>query len=735
MKKKIVFVFVFLCSILSWSQEMTQGPLMQNMAIKPVQFLKTGNTIDSSFIYQLDTISLPVFDDFSSSKFQQYAPDFNAAGISSLLFYHLLDPISNTPLSLTEVFTNQVTFKRVYDAVNSTFIDFPFSATSVKVGDLAHFPVVYQTSNLYPPYYIYDTIGVVDVSDTVWITNPAYTQDSARQFFQPVNDLSKIWADNYAYHNYRYGLNPRSLGVATFDGLNENGYPYQFGTTVTNYGDRLTSKPIDMSMLNASDSVYLSFLYQPEGLGDVPESGDSLLLEFYAPQIDQWFHIWSVNGAAVHPFKAVHVNINDPKFFHKGFKFRIRNYGGLSGALDHFHVDYVHLRSLSYYNDTIFKDFAFSYPLNSLLKTYTAVPWDHYKASSFNKMTDSLEVKVHNGSNTAENYQNGQISVLQNSAPQGMFTLPGFLLAEGQINYNPSSLFTSYHDLSNGFEYDKTLLGIQQDFEVKASASAQFPNFSQNDSTNFTQSFYNFYSYDDGSAEAAFGPTGVQARLAIRYDSYEADSLIGIAMHFVPSVVDVSQKLFLLTVWDNNNGDPGNVLYQDDAFSPRQPLYISGQNNFETYYFTNSEKVAVGTTFFVGWRQLDPDRLNLGLDRNIDHSNTIRYSVDGGNNWFTSAFPGSAMLRPIFSTQIDAVLELPNNQIEETLLIYPNPSHTSITVSVKDKQVNHLSLFNNLGQRIRNVDSNQIDLHELENGVYFVSAPEISSRIYKVIKQ
>ena len=735
MKKKIVFLFIFLSSILAWGQEMTQGPLTQNMAIKPVQILKTGNTIDSSFIYQLDTISLPIFDDFSSSKFQQYAPDYNAVGISSLLFYHLLNPSTNLPLSSAEVFTNQVTFKRVYDAVNSTFIDFPFTATSVKVGDLAHYPVVYQTSNLYPPYYIYDTIGAVDVSDTVWITNPAYTQDSARQFFQPVNDLSKIWADHYAYHNYRYGLNPRSLGVATFDGLNENGYPYQFGTTVTNYGDRLTSKPIDMSSVNASDSVYLSFLYQPEGLGDVPESGDSLLLEFYAPQIDQWFHIWSVGGSAVHPFKAVHVNISDPKFFHKGFQFRIRNYGGLSGALDHFHVDYVHLRSLSYYNDTIFKDFAFSYPLNTLLKTYTAVPWDHYKASSTNKMTDSLEVKVYNGSNTAENYQNGQISVLQNSATLGMFTLPGFLLAEGQINYNPSALFTSYHDLSNGYEYDKTLLGIQQDFEVKASASAQFPNFSQNDSTLFTQSFYNFYSYDDGSAEAAFGPTGVQARLAIRYDSYEADSLIGVSMHFVPSVVDVSQKLFLLTVWDNDNGVPGNVLYEDDAFSPRQPVYISGQNNFETYYFTNNEKVPVGTTFFVGWRQLDPNRLNLGLDRNIDHSNSIRYSVDGGNNWFTSPFPGSAMLRPIFSTQIDAVLEVPAHQVEELLVIYPNPSNATITVSVKDKQVNHLTLFNSLGQVIRNVESNQIDLQDLENGVYFVSAPEISSRTYKVIKQ
>ena len=206
-------------------------------------------------------------------------------------------------------------------------------------------------------------------------------------------------------------------------------------------------------------------------------------------------------------------------------------------------------------------------------------------------------------------------------------------------------------------------------------------------------------------------------------------------MHFVPSVVDVSQKLFLLSVWDNNNGVPGNVLYEDDAFSPRQPVYISGHNNFETYYFTNNEKVAVGTTFFVGWRQLDPNRLNLGLDRNIDHANTIRYSVDGGNNWFTSPFPGSAMLRPIFSTQIDAVLEVPTNPIEEMLVIYPNPSNTSITVSMKDKHVNHLTLFNSLGQIIRNVVSDQIDLHELENGVYFVSAPEISTRIYKVIKQ
>ena len=56
-------------------------------------------------------------------------------------------------------------------------------------------------------------------------------------------------------------------------------------------------------------------------------------------------------------------------------------------------------------------------------------------------------------------------------------------------------------------------------------------------------------------------PTGAQARLAIKYDAYESDSLVGMYIHFVPTVEDVSNKLFLLTVWDNNNGFPGNVLF------------------------------------------------------------------------------------------------------------------------------------------------------------------------------
>jgi hypothetical protein len=733
MKKSILFVFsVFVCTFL-FSQGISIGESSQNLKLTPVQIKKDLNSIDSSFIYFVDTLILPFFDDFSSNKFQEYNPNYSAPGISSQLYYRLKDAATNAIISTNSSFTNQVTFRRTYNATTSTTNDVPFSDTLLKVGNLLSYPVVYNTLSLFPPFYIYDTVGIPDVSDTIWIANPTYFQDSARQFFLPISDSSKIWLDHYAYHNYRFGVNPRSLGVVTFDGLNEQGYPYQIGTTVTNYGDKLTSKPINLGSFSASDSVYFSFLYQPQGLGDVPENGDSLLLEFYAPELSQWFHIWSVSGGATIPFKAVHVNVNDTKFFKPGFQFRFRNYGGLSGSLDHFHIDYVHLRSLSAYNDTTFKDFAFSNPINTLLKTYTSVPWDHYKASVGNKMTDSLLVNLYNGSTSAENYQNGQLTINQANLQQGLFVLPGFLLAEGQINYNPLSFLDSYHDLTTGYEYSKVLPGISQEFDVVSTVSAQFPNLYQNDSTTFKQLFSNYYSYDDGSAEAAFGPTGTQARLAIRFDTYEPDSLIGVNLSFLPSVVDVSQKLFLLTVWDNDNGQPGNVLYEDDAFSPRQPIYVNGNNNYQTYYFADTVKVPVGTTFFVGWRQLDPDRLNLGLDRNIDNHTTIRYSVDGGNNWYTAPFSGSAMLRPIFSTLIDATLQ--TNEIEDKeFTIYPNPTDGKLTVAFQDGLKAPLNVYNQLGELMISTDSHQLDLTPLNAGIYFISSPNYSTKVYKVIK-
>jgi CheY-like chemotaxis protein len=121
----------------------------------------------------------------------------------------------------------------------------------------------------------------------------------------------------------------------------------------------------------------------------------------------------------------------------------------------------------------------------------------------------------------------------------------------------------------------------------------------------------------------------------------------------VPSVVDVSNKLFLLTVWSENDDEPDQILYEDDVFNPRNPIYPTGDEQFVTYYFLDTIKVPVNTSFFVGWRQLDPERLNLGLDRNLDFSSKIKFSVNVGATWLTSPFSGTAMIRPVFSTKLD----------------------------------------------------------------------------------
>ncbi len=719
----------------SFSQVLELGPMTSNPSISfnEKTLLKTGsNSIDSTFIFSTDTLSLPFYDEFSANKFQKYLGDFSANGVTSILYYRLIDPLSSLPLSASTSLTNQQTFNRIYDASTSTFIDNNFQATSVKVGDLTSYPVQYETLPLFPPYYIYDTIGVPDISDTLWITNPDFFQDSARQFFMPINDPSKLWADDFAYHNYRFAVNPRSLGVVTFDGLDEMGFPYEIGTSITNYADKLTSKPIDLSNNLALDSIYFSFLYQAQGFGDIPEQSDSLVLEFYAKDLDQWFRVWGTNGGSVLPFKAAHIPLTENKYLKKGFQFRFRNYGSLAGSLDHFHIDYVHLRTASSHNDTLFKDFALVYPLNTLLKNYTSVPWDHYKNSLDNKMADSLKIELYNGSPTAENYQDGFLSFSLDNV-FSLFVLPGFNLAEQQINFFPREVLTSYHNLTNGNSFDKTLPGIQQSFTVKANASAQFPNDLINDSTGFFQNFTNFYSYDDGSSEAAFGPTGSQARLAVRFDAYEADSLIGVSFQFVPSVVDVSNKLFLLTVWSENDDEPDQILYEDDVFNPRNPIYPTGDEQFVTYYFLDTIKVPVNTSFFVGWRQLDPERLNLGLDRNLDFSSKIKFSVNGGATWLTSPFSGTAMIRPVFSTKLDQFIGI--NEETFDIKIFPNPT-TDIFQIILPQEDNNLEkiLLDQTGRILLKTNENQIDLSNFSAGYFFLQIPQVSQKLWKILK-
>ena len=724
MRIQIALLFFFMGSV-AFAQGIEVGPVLRNFQLpaKPVQLKSSTNQIDSTFYYTSDTLSLPFFDEFSSDKFQKYQQDFAAPGITQQVFYQLLNPQTNQALAQNASFTDQATFRRTFDVSSGTYTDSVFTTTAVKVGDFSAFPIVFQTLDLYPPYYIYDTVGVPDTPDTIWVQNPSFIQDQATIFFATLNDPNALWLDSYAYRNDRFAVNPRSLGVVTFDGLDANGYPYAIGSSLTNTADYLHSKPLDLSPYTAADSLYFSFLVQPQGFGDLPESTDSLILEFYAKDLDQWIWIWSMAGDTVQPFQVVHIPVLNAQFFKKGFQLRFRNYGALSGSLDHFHIDYVHLRPQSDIADTLFKDFAWVYPMNTLLKDYTSVPWDHYKGSSANHMTDSLMVTIHNGSPNPENNSTaGSLFYSYNGTSVAGGGLLGSVLSNGQLNYAPQTTYTSFHEMTP-IPFNTNYPGNEQVFRVKGTISAQFPNLGMNDTTGFYQTFLNYYSYDDGSAEAAFGPTGTQARLAVEYNAYEADSLVGVAFHFVPSVHDVSAKLFLVSVWSNENGHPGTLLYEDDVFFPRSPIYGDDRNIFVNYFFTDTQKVSVPTSFFVGWRQLDPDRLNLGLDRNIDHSEKVQYSVDGGFTWYTSPFEGSAMLRPIFSTALDASLGIKEPALEAPVWsCYPNPTSGLVNIELPSQfQGKTIQLYNMQGQLMLQSQATVLDAQGLPSGIYFLN--------------
>ena len=75
---------------------------------------------------------------------------------------------------------------------------------------------------------------------------------------------SNLWQNNNVYVNQCYGVNPITIGVATFDGLNFNGYPYDVNLINIDAlpADTLTSHYIDLSVI---DTAYLMFFYQPQG--------------------------------------------------------------------------------------------------------------------------------------------------------------------------------------------------------------------------------------------------------------------------------------------------------------------------------------------------------------------------------------------------------------------------------------------------------------------------------------
>ena len=525
-----------------------------------------------------------------------------------------------------------------------------------------------------------------------------------------------LWEDSSVFVNRSYPINPVTIGVATFDGLDANGMAYDIlASTQGKRADSLTSKAIDLS---AVDSAYLLFYYQAEGLGDHPQTEDSLVLEFLSG-IDTlglpiWQHIWSIAGQSTQEFQRMEFNIKGANYLHTGFRFRFRNYATLSGNYDHWHIDYVKVDAYSAGQIPDLNDVTFVYENPQLLKRYREMPWVQFVNYESIEMADSINPLIRN--NEAGISVDYRYNVFENNLLIDSFPYIG----TGWRNYNniqDYSIIGNYSHDPIVLIDDSKFISSQVDtaiFKMQHIIKTTPNDHKNNDTLSHFQKFNSNYAYDDGVAEFAYGINVQGAKMAYQFELNKTDSLRMIQIYFAPMQSNVSNIPFYLVVWEDNNGLPGNVLLKDTVY----PVYEE-RTNFHNYYLSTS--IGLDGVFYVGIEQTTNDMLNVGLDRNSLANNYMFYNVGGG--WNYSQFPGAWMIRPVLRST--PIISSSNDELnQDDIQIFPNPFSDFTTILINNGAKNSILLFDISGRLIRKfvVNKNifQLSKDNLRSGVYIL---------------
>lgn len=545
-----------------------------------------------------------------------------------------------------------------------------------------------------------------------------FIDDFSRTRIFPDNTL---WNENLVFINTNYPINPNSVGVATFDALDASGKLYDRASSLSFQADSLTSAPIN---LEGKSDVYLSFMYQPQGYGDTPEEKDSLILEFWAPELKTWTEVWAKQGSSTHEFKSVIIPVSNDIFLKKGFRLKFKNLASISSNssvpsvisnCDHWHIDYVVLDENRSANDTIINDVAFTTETSSLLNNYESVPWEHFQFAVGFEMNNVLPVEYKNNSSETWNisrfFELADVFGNENT----------YYFRGGERNIAPGE--TQTYERSINYEFTSNTVDSAK-FEIISYLSTDKTGIREdyrwNDTIRFYQNFYNYYAYDDGSAENGYGLTGGSTstgKVAYRFFSYRKDTLRGVQMYFNSTYNNANNQGFYITVWEDNNGVPGEIIYQSE--STQTPIQSDSLNKFVSYVITDTA-FAVNGDFYVGWQQTGTSLLNVGFDRNRDASEHLFYNIDG--NWRNTSFEGALMLRPILGKSITSVPASTKIVEESRFTLYPNPVREVLYIK-GNKQYHTLfiRILNSQGQLVKQSQvNNSMDVRELEPGIYFI---------------
>jgi hypothetical protein len=544
-----------------------------------------------------------------------------------------------------------------------------------------------------------------------------FFDDFSEHSFTPAE---KWWSDNYAFINNTYSDQQITVGMATLDALDSSGKLYETASSEGFEADHLTSRPLNLNF-PSSNNIWLSFYYQPGGLGDEPESNDSLTLQFYAPGEARWYSVWETPGKAVEKFKSVIIRIENPRYLKKGFKFRFVNWASLStsfnepsmiGNCDHWNIDYVYLDRNRNAADTAIADVAFRTPLRSILKTHEAMPWKQFRQVYLQEMGSYIPIHYRNNDmitrNVTRNFEIRDmfINTVSHSFSAGATNIDPFT----NVDYNAGLIYTFNNNNSDSALFKITCYLKTDDFDPK-----------ENDTITYNQVFSNYFAFDDGSSEGGYGINGQGSRnamVAYRFKSYLQDTIRAISICFNDSYLNTNQRAFDLMIWDDNNGLPGNIIYSFENVLVEPGDEING---FHTYVLPDG--VAVSGEFYAGWKQRSETFLNAGFDVNTPHRSRQFYWLNGV--WLQSQKEGSIMIRPVVGAPLKTTSsDDANPVIAKTYRMWPNPASDYINLDCDDLALSgsaYVTIIDFQGKEFMKVPySERIDISSLKPGMYTV---------------
>ncbi|MGL4364177.1 MAG: T9SS type A sorting domain-containing protein [Bacteroidales bacterium] len=600
-----------------------------------------------------------------------------------------------------------------------------------------------------------------------------FFDDFSSWYQSPIPNQQK-WTNNNVFINNTYGINPPTMGVATFDIIDATGKIYANAGPYSFSADTLTSKPI--AIKSTDNDIYLSFLYQPQGLGDKPEGSDSLVVQFFSPSKQIWISIWQVriidsinfsespfymqerffvnpslnkniwHDTPVEQFFRVILPVTQSCFLEKGFQFRFINYasraaediGGKLSNCDMWNIDLVYLNKNRHEADFSITDIATQTPILQLLKEYRSMPWKHLKNSptaqreqlvNADGRTTTVSVSINNLSTNDNDFRlhfnincvKGAGTTSQRNYDAGAISSTASTISNHTFNL-PATDFLNM-PLANADSVKFELSSILDEYRINANLA---DDLRINDTCVFHQDFFTYYAYDDGSAENGYGVFGSYAdrsKVAVKYNAYQRDTLSGIYIYFNHTQDTGNIQPFKLTIWSDRGGLPSTELYTSEN------EYTRFDEFHQFIFYKLKYPVVVDGPFYIGWIQQSTAMLNVGFDVNSKPSGKMLLSLDG-NKWTTSRFDGlgALMIRPSFARlTFDASTSIkPIEEKKTNLLLYPNPTKENIKLQLPESLQNkilNIEIFTLQGRMIMQAlytMGTGLNVGTLPTGVYFL---------------